>query len=1180
MHDLSRDLRRSLENTIKSARIAAEAGAADALRRLGVFDQRRPAYLTETDNARRLRLRAHARSLGDRLNGEDGAPLRRLTEAAAYVQWHRLLFARFLSERGLLRDENGIVVSLADCREEAAMNGSGDEWSIATAHAARLLPGVFPPDDPVESLTLAPEHAKKLRDHLRGLDPAIFAADDSLGWTYQFWRAAELPAVTQLFTEPYMVRFLLHNTLGAWWAGKVLASRPALARNAADEASLRAACALPGYTWDYLRFVREGETWRPAAGTFPGWPVHAAEITLLDPCCGSGHFLTEALKAMAALLIADSCQPETSLRGARAAPNEAIHLSDSPSASLRAQRSNPPPRGRPIGVIASAAKQSTSPAADPSASLRAQRSNPGSAAAMTPADAVIAALRDNLHGLEIDGRCVQIAAFALALTAWRIGGAEIKLPTPHVAWVGAPPPLPKSEFAALANSDAELRRGLEAMHDLFSQAPLLGSLIEVTGGDLLNPARIARIEESIAALVEKMRGAEPERAEGALAARGMADAAAILARRFTLQATNVPFLGRGKQDAALADYIAARFESAKADLATAMLTRMRGLAAKDGTVAAVTPQNWLFLGSYKKMREALLAQASLALVGALGPRCFETISGEVVNAALVALTEARPDAGTTFAGLDANDAPDPANKAAVLGGGEVRVLGQAEQRGNPDSRIGADDSTKRQLLEVYARGNAGMRSGDASQYIICFWEIEEPVRGWKYQQSTIDRTTLFSGCEHMIHWEDGRGRYYAYVKAQADGGYKSGVWKAGDQVWGKIGVMVSQMRNMESCIYLGDAFDNNASAIVPYDPAHLPAIWAFCSSPEYAAAVRRIDQALKVTNATLVKVPFDLAHWQKIAAEKYPNGLPEPYSDDPTQWLFHGHPRHADPGTELHVALARLAGYRWPAETDENMRLSAEARARIAEAATLPEADADGLLALVPVLGVRSLADRLRAYCAAAWGAAWTASTEASLIAAACERAKDKPPKQLTLEAWLRTHAARQHAKLFHDRPFLWWITDGRADGFCAVAHYHRLTRANLERLAYTMLGDWITRLGTDPRAEAARILQARLADILKGEPYDIFVRWKPLERQPLGWDPDLDDGVRLNIRPFIEAKVLAHEPNVKYGVDRGKDVASAPWYALFKGERRNDHHTSLEEKRAARASPGEERATAARPAR
>src|SRR5208282_3675260 len=99
----------------------------------------------------------------------------------------------------------------------------------------------------------------------------------------------ELPAVTQLFTEPYMVRFLLDNTLGAWWAGKVLAKRPELAASAPDEASLRRACALPCISWDMLRFVCEEGVWRPAAGVFPGWPTEAKAITVLDPCCGSGH---------------------------------------------------------------------------------------------------------------------------------------------------------------------------------------------------------------------------------------------------------------------------------------------------------------------------------------------------------------------------------------------------------------------------------------------------------------------------------------------------------------------------------------------------------------------------------------------------------------------------------------------------------------------------------------------------------------------------------------------------------------------------------------------------------------------------------------------------------------------------------------------------------------------------
>lgn len=233
----------------------------------------------------------------------------------------------------------------------------------------------------------------------------------------------------------------------------------------------------------------------------------------------------------------------------------------------------------------------------------------------------------------------------------------------------------------------------------------------------------------------------------------------------------------------------------------------------------------------------------------------------------------------------------------------------------------------------------------------------------------------------------------------------------------------------------------------------------------------------------------------------------------------------------------------------------------------LQGADADGLLPLMPLLGERALADRLRAFCIAAWGADWQPDTEAGLVANACDLAKDKRPAALTIDTWLRAHAAHQHAKLFDDRPFLWWITDGRADGFCAVAHYHRLTKDKLERLAFQMLGDHLTRLGGDPRAEAGKILQRKLERIIEGEaPFDIFVRWKPLHAQPLGWEPNLDDGVRLNIRPFIEAGVLAHVPKVKYTVDRGKDVTSSHWYGIFGGERRNDHHTTLAEKREARA--------------
>ena len=139
--------------------------------------------------------------------------------------------------------------------------------------------------------------------------------------------------------------------------------------------------------------------------------------------------------------------------------------------------------------------------------------------------------------------------------------------------------------------------------------------------------------------------------------------------------------------------------------------------------------------------------------------------------------------------------------------------------------------------------------------------------------------------------------------------------------------------------------------------------------------------------------------------------------------------------------------------------------------------------------------------------------------------------------------------------------------------NYHKLDRKLLERLTYDYLGSWwIGQLndevrqqvpGAEGRLVAAEELKAKLQLILQGEPpYDIYVRWKSVAEQPFGWDPDLDDGVRLNIRPFMAAGVLRAKPNIKWEKDRGKNPDGS--------ERLNDLHFTLAEKRAARGGSGQ----------
>ncbi|MBY5603253.1 SAM-dependent DNA methyltransferase [Rhizobium leguminosarum] len=1096
---LSVTLRGDLRKAVEKGRIVAEEGARDAIRRLGVAEGKAPSYLSDVERELRRRLRAHARALGDAFDRADETQeAKRVVEAAAYAHWHRMLFARFLAERRLLRNPDyDVPVTLEDCRELAEAEGLTDAWAVAERYAAAMLPAVFRTDDPVLALELDPAHTQTLHRLVTALDGEVFQAEDSLGWTYQFWRAAEkkavndsgvkigadeLPAVTQLFTEPYMVRFMLHNTLGAWWAGKVLNADPMLAETAADEKALRAACSLPDYSFDMLRFVRDGEVgpWRPAAGTFRGWPKDAKAITMLDPCCGSGHFLTESMAVLAALRRAEEGLPS--------------------------------------------------------------------------ADAVAAVLRENLHGLEIDGRCVQIAAFAVALAAWRIGGWQT-LPLPHIAWVGAPPPLPKREFVTLADGDAELEYALIALHDMFAQAPLLGSLLEPSGGDLFETEKMREIERLLEPLLVKARLAEPEHAEGVVAARGMADAALLLHKRYTLQLTNVPFLGRGKQEPALSEYIDRRFGNARADLSTAMIARMQLLSDPLGTIAIVSPQNWYVLDGYKEFRRALLTKTSINIVCDLGPAAFRDMNWWAARTALTITSAEHPSKHTIGVGISLAEHRDTDAKSSLLLEIKGQIIPQEDQFKNPDSRIVTQRISTDNLLLGSCSSRQGIKTGDDARFRCSHWEIQGQHQSWNYFQGTPDKTMEYSGCTDLIFWKN-RGQDLARLQ--------------GIQSHGSLGCAIGQMNQLPSAIYLGTPYDSNMTALVPEDEALLPALWAYVSSDEFRKNVRKIEPGVKVNNATFLKVSFDHEAWSEISQQKFGGHIPEPYSTDPTQWLFHGHPANADKGTALHVAFARLCGYRWPAETDTDMRLSDKARSWIAKAAALPDGDNDGLLGVPAVAGEKALADRLRAYLAAAFGAEWSDAMERRLITEADDVLDKKTARDGSLEAWLRDRAFRQHSAVFGQRPFLWHISDGLKDGFSVFVHYHRFDQAALRKLTYTMLGDWLARAKAENNAlryETGRELQQMLERVLEGEkPYDIFVRWKSLAQQPLGWDPDPDDGVRQNIRPFIEAGVLTHDlSRILKEKDRGTDVTFAPWYPIFKGERRNDHYTTLAEKRAAR---------------
>ena len=1115
-----------------AARDVAEAGARGALEALAVPHFEPYGHMSSEQHTLRARLRAHARHLGDRVDARSGAhTIDHLVHECAYEHWHGMLFARFLAENELLIEpEIGVAITLSECEELAKEEGV-DKWVLAARFAHRMLPQVFRPDHPVFEVQLAREYRLKLEGLVDGLPAEVFTATDALGWVYQFWQtkkkdevnrsevkigADELPAVTQLFTEPYMVEFLLHNSLGAWWVSR-------------DSDN---ACGVE------LTYLRRREDGTPAAETFEGWPDDLSEFRLLDPCCGSGHFLVAAFLMLV-----------------------------------------------PMRMVVEG---------------------------INVAAAVDAVLRENIHGLELDRRCVALAAFALALEAWRYPGSHgyRTLPKLNLAWCGQPVAGKKEQWLALAEGDSQLEAGMAALYDTFRDAPTLGSLID-PARSLSQDMLTAGFEELKPLLDRALRehAGEEEWEETVIAARGMVDATRLLSGYYHLVVTNPPFLGLERQGPRLECFVKRHFPTAKRELALCFLERIQELLAGKGVSSLVLPGEWTFVRSSRKFRKKLLLSSSVQIMARLGANSFRT----AIRANPILLVSSEGHRNSRVSTIDVSD-QSFSEKPCQLKKLPVKCAFQEQWETQLDYRM-LNDSTDESVegsvrIQTFCQCRNGLSAGDGPHFERLFWEVDDFGDIWEFLQSSTDVTKPFGGRAKIVLWEHENGEMAALAESVKHLNHAAQNWRRGKPIWGLKGVVVNQIGALTT-IYTGERYDASCFAIVPLDCKDLLPLVSYALSGELRDGLGKINPTWNLKSPkTLLQIEMDLNRWGARASADFPAGIPAPFGNEPSQFTFHGHPCGSvvwDKGkgatadgplrtdsTVLQVASVCVLGYRWPAEDDPEMDLADEQRAWVGLTKALHHfSDEDGVVCIPSVRGERSAAERLLQLLHAAYGDSWDDGILATLLTDA---------GSVSLDDWLRNRFFEQHCKLFHHRPFIWHIWDGRKrDGFHALVNYHKLAEGDgrgrrlLESLTYSYLGDWISRQrdgvrrgegGAEDRLVAALELQKRLAAIVEGEPpFDLFVRWKSLEEQAIGWEPDINDGVRLNIRPFMAqdlsggkkgAGILRAKPTIHWKKDRGKEPArdqiQYPWFWVngkFTGERVNDVHLRIADKRRARAERG-----------
>ena len=213
------------------------------------------------------------------------------------------------------------------------------------------------------------------------------------------------------------------------------------------------------------------------------------------------------------------------------------------------------------------------------------------------------------------------------------------------------------------------------------------------------------------------------------------------------------------------------------------------------------------------------------------------------------------------------------------------------------------------------------------------------------------------------------------------------------------------------------------------------------------------------------------------------------------------------------------------------------------------ERDADGIVPFSRATGETRLVDRVRQELAALFPGRNESQLEVEIVNELKRGAKGYR-KCASLDDWLANAFFQYHASLYRKRPIIWHIasSQGRSSSaFGALCHYHKFDANRMAKLRAAYLRDAIEafrreaaladqgghaedRVELQAKVEEVQALDKTLQQIQEGhhegpqsgaQDFRILTPWKERGARPKGWNPDFDDGVKVNLAPLDRAGVL-----------------------------------------------------------
>ena len=269
-------------------------------------------------------------------------------------------------------------------------------------------------------------------------------------------------------------------------------------------------------------------------------------------------------------------------------------------------------------------------------------------------------LKNNLHGIEIDPRAGELAAFALTMKAREHDSRFLRREN-----------APQPNICVLQNvtfDDEEFKSYMDFIgRDLFTAA-LQTTLRQFEKADCFGSLIVPQLTNSVAVLAEL----ESRDVSGQLFLTNIHQKvlavirqAEYLSPHYHVVVTNPPYMGSKGMNVDLKKFAETKYSDSKSDLFAMFIERCLELVQKHGTIGMITMQSWMFLSSFEKLRTKLLDEDTILSMAHLGPRGFDTIGGEVVQTTAFTLTNTHiPDYQGAF--LRLIDGNSEAEKSAMF----------------------------------------------------------------------------------------------------------------------------------------------------------------------------------------------------------------------------------------------------------------------------------------------------------------------------------------------------------------------------------------------------------------------------------------------------------------------------------------------------------------------------------